>query len=253
MIPYPKFFMKAAGAILCGGLGTRIHQIAGNFPKCLLPVVGIPFLSLLASKLRSEGFKDLIAVGGHYIEALQTFILRESSLDIRVVIQQQTGTANAVRAALNHFHSVSVDIALIVNGDTILDIDYSNLLSFHTDNQSDITIVTTTRDDVQNRGAIEIDDQTRRVMRFAEGSTSHSNAGQSNCGSYLLDVSKCTAWFNSETWSSLEREALPSLLHLANVYAYCNHDRFVWDFGTPDRFNLMNEMTEKIRQIYALD
>lgn len=244
--------MKSAGVILCGGLGTRIQQISGNLPKCLLPIAGIPFLSLLISKLRSDGFEHLVVVGGPHVEELRAFTLRHNLDGVQILMHKSDGTARAVSVALDYLSSNRVDTALIVNGDTVLDISYAELLNFHEYKRSDITIVTSTRSDVQNRGAIEVDDQTNRVLRFGEGSHLHAGSGQSNCGSYLINIEKCISWFNKTALSSLEREVLPTLVSVLDVFAYCNGDRFFVDFGSVDRFAMINRMREKIRHIYAI-
>ena len=241
--------MLKTAVILCGGRGSRIEAVSPTLPKCLLPIGGVPFLSLLVRRLSSEGFSPLVLVGGHRIERLVQFVADNGWTNVQMLSDIE-GTAHAVGTALAYLSETYAGAVLVLNGDTILDLNYSEVLRYHQDKGSDITIVTSTRLDAQNFGSVEIDGKSKRVLRFGEGEGWSGSEGQSNCGCYLFNLETCIPWFAKGRWSSLEKEALPALIAVLKVFAYCNGDRFFLDFGTPDRLKIANENAQLIEKLY---
>lgn len=241
--------MHKTAVVLCGGRGTRIEAVSPTLPKCLLPIGGAPFLSLLVRRLSSEGFSPVVLVGGHRIEQLVRFVADNGWTDVQVLSDIE-GTAHAVGTAFAHLSEAYAGPVLVMNGDTILDLNYSELLRYHQEKGSDTTIVTSTRLDAQNLGAVKIDGKSKRVLGFGEGEGWSVSEGQSNCGCYLFNLDTCIPWFAKGQWSSLEKEALPALVAVLKVFAYCNGDRFFLDFGTPDRLRIANENAQLIEKLY---
>jgi len=129
--------------ILCGGQGTRIRDyLPPGLPKCMADINGRPFIEILLDKLFDAGFRcailcvaygaskivDLFAAekydGAYFPKGNGEQFHLEFTYDDRIGI----GTGGAIAAAVSEEIS---DPFLIINGDTICDIDFDALLENH--------------------------------------------------------------------------------------------------------------------------
>ncbi len=106
-------------AILCGGKGTRISTIAGDLPKALIPVAGVPFLAHQLRWLRAAGATDVVLLVGYRADLITAFAGDGAEFGLRIRYHadgaQPKGTAGAVKAAL----PLLGDTFLTVYGDSL--------------------------------------------------------------------------------------------------------------------------------------
>ncbi len=69
--------------LLAAGMGTRLHPLTLDTPKCLTEVGGVPILKRLVDNLRAQGFKRLIVVIGHLGNCIKEF-LQQHAGDMQV-------------------------------------------------------------------------------------------------------------------------------------------------------------------------
>ncbi|MCD4755394.1 MAG: phosphocholine cytidylyltransferase family protein [Deltaproteobacteria bacterium] len=60
--------------LLAAGVGSRLHPLTQNKPKCLTMVDGVPILGQLVSCLDQHRFKRLVVVTGHFENCIQDFL-----------------------------------------------------------------------------------------------------------------------------------------------------------------------------------
>lgn len=110
-------------AILAGGLGTRLGDLARDLPKALVPVLGRPFLFHQLDLLRERGIHRVVLCIGHRGDAIRDAVSREAlgDLDVRFVSDPPglLGTGGAIRNALPELG----DTFFTLYGDSYLDID----------------------------------------------------------------------------------------------------------------------------------
>jgi len=91
-------------AILCGGKGTRVSEVAGDLPKSLIPIAGEPFLAHQLRRLASEGVREVTLLTGYRGDAIRDFVGDGRSFALRVRYSEDgdepRGTAGAIRRAL---------------------------------------------------------------------------------------------------------------------------------------------------------
>ena len=123
--------MNLQCAILVGGLGSRLGEVAKATPKPLLDVAGTPFLEVLLAEARRRGFRDFLLLAGHRSERVEAFLAErqiESRFDCRVTIcvePEPLGTGGA----LTHAASRLRDEFLLLNGDTWFDFNWLDLIA----------------------------------------------------------------------------------------------------------------------------
>ena len=110
-------------AILCGGKGTRIAEIAGELPKALVPVAGAPFLTHQLRWLRDAGVKDVVLLTGYRGDLIREFAGDGAEFGLRIEYGEDgplpRGTAGAIANAL----PLLGDAFLTVYGDALLQAD----------------------------------------------------------------------------------------------------------------------------------
>lgn len=115
---------KVKAIILAGGFGTRLAPVLEpGMPKCLAPVMGRPMVDLIIRNLRKQGIKD-ITLALHY--QADKFIEKFGETLKYKIEDEPLGTGGAVKNCIENRSPV-----LVMNGDTITDIDYLDMLLHH--------------------------------------------------------------------------------------------------------------------------
>jgi NDP-sugar pyrophosphorylase family protein len=129
--------MKAV--ILAGGKGRRLLPYTTNFPKPLMPIGERPILEIVIEQLRQHGFSDIIIATGHMEGLIRAFFQGGDAHGVAISYSkedQSLGTAgplNLVRDRLD-------DTFLMMNGDVLTDLDYSQMLKYHKERKATATI-----------------------------------------------------------------------------------------------------------------
>ena len=131
-------YMKAI--ILAGGEGTRLRPYTTVFPKPLVPLGSKPILDIIVQQLDYYGFRDIVLTVGYLAELIQAYFQntngRFSDVNISYEMEKSpTGTAGSLGSisGLN-------ETFLVMNGDILSSIDYSDLVSYHKEKGGILTI-----------------------------------------------------------------------------------------------------------------
>jgi D-glycero-alpha-D-manno-heptose 1-phosphate guanylyltransferase len=143
--------------ILAGGLGTRLSSRLVDVPKSMAPIAGRPFLAILLDELIDAGCRRVILSVGHLRQSIiDTFQQNYRGVSLDYVIEEEPlGTGGAVYKALQY---ASESSALVLNGDTFLDADFSAILALHDSNGRPMTMAVTKVEDMARYGGVVIRD-----------------------------------------------------------------------------------------------
>jgi D-glycero-alpha-D-manno-heptose 1-phosphate guanylyltransferase len=116
--------------VLAGGLGTRLRAVVGDVPKPLAPVAGRPFITYLLERLEKQGVTTAIVSVGYLAEAVISALgPRYGNMALRYCREDMPlGTGGGIRKALAMASRYPV---LVLNGDTLIDVDYGALIASH--------------------------------------------------------------------------------------------------------------------------
>ena len=112
--------------VLAGGFGTRLRSVVPDLPKPMAPVAGRPFLEILLTMLARKGVQRAVLSLGYQADVIVRHF-GTAFEGVKLVHEIETtplGTGGALRAALARCES---DAALVVNGDTFLDLELEAL------------------------------------------------------------------------------------------------------------------------------
>jgi NDP-sugar pyrophosphorylase family protein len=117
--------------VLTAGLATRLRPLSLVRAKAAIPVGGEPIVRRILRWLRASGVEDAV-LNLHYLPHTITHVLGDGSdLDMRVRYsweQPVLGSAGGPRLALP---LLDADTFIIVNGDTLTDVDLAALIEEH--------------------------------------------------------------------------------------------------------------------------
>ena len=224
--------------ILCGGLGTRLRAAVPDRPKALAEVSGKPFLDILLAELTSQGLRRFVLCVGHGAEQIIARYERGSEGRISFSREEQPlGTAGAIARALPLVRS---EPFLVLNGDSLCQVSYTELLDFHQSTGATLTIVGVPFAERRDTGAMRAD-QGQRVIEFVEkGSSAGPGALYTNAGIYVMTGAAITS-ARDKVPCSLEFDVFPVLAASGRCFVF-PAERPLVDIGTPERLKAANDL-----------
>jgi NDP-sugar pyrophosphorylase family protein len=209
--------------VLAGGLGTRLRPLTDSLPKVLVPVLGRPFLEHVLEDLARQGFRRFVLSVGFLAEQIEDHFGDGARLGCQLEYVREDrplGTGGAVRRAL----PVLGETFVVVNGDTLLELDLARLLSTHRREGQLLTLAAARVPDRGRYGALGV--EGGRVVRFEEKQPGAGpglvNGGVCAMNPALLDGAPAGPF-------SLERDWLPR--HAGRIAVFETRGYFV-DMGT---------------------
>lgn len=223
--------------VLAGGMGTRLRGQVPNVPKVLAIVRGRPFLTYLLDWLCDSGTREVVLCTGFRAEMVQQAIgARYRSLDVRYSVEREPlGTGGAARLALNLLEASDGQV-IVMNGDTLVDLDLGAMLRHHVVSGAQGTVAVTHAQDAGRFGTVAVD-QGMWIRRFAEKQSETPSAWVS-MGIYVLER-RLLGEAPSGTRASIEYDLLPRWVE-TGLSAYVSSGRFV-DIGTPESYAAVND------------
>jgi NDP-sugar pyrophosphorylase family protein len=223
-----------SGAILAGGLGTRLRDRVWDRPKVLADVDGRPYVTHLLDQLVDAGLSHVVLLTG-YMGDMVRETLGETYAGLRLVYSCEPsplGTAGALRLALPLLTSPAT---LLLNGDSYCDVSLAMFWDFHSTNAAPASLVLTWVDDTARFGRVHCEQE--RVVCFEEKRA--GGAGWINAGVYLLSRNLIED-IPVQTPVSLERDFLPSVASHGCLCGFQTIGRFL-DIGTPESYSMAGQ------------
>lgn len=232
--------------IMAGGKGTRISSIASDIPKPMIKIEGKPVLEHEIECLRSQGFTDLIITVSHLGQVIIDYFGDGSKFGVNIQYYNEEhplGNAGALFKLRNHLDG---DF-LLLNADSIFDIDFNRFVDYHKQKGGLVTLFTHPNSHPYDSGVIIANDNgtvdkwlTKEDIR-PEWYKNRVNAGLHVINPIVLDKSEIDPNLVGEEVNGkilkvdLDRQILKPLCGTGNMYCY-DSPEYVKDMGTPERF-----------------
>jgi D-glycero-alpha-D-manno-heptose 1-phosphate guanylyltransferase len=227
--------------LLVGGMGTRLRSVVSSIPKPMALVGDRPFLELLVRQLRHQCIRRLVMCTCHLAEQIESEFGDGRELDMEIRYSKEAhplGTAGALKFAqrlLNNNHPF-----LVMNGDSFLEIDFSQLISFHGEHSGLVSMAVTRVQNARRYGTVQVH-RSGRVIGLAEKADTDTGA-LVNAGVYVF--SHAVLDQIPEAAASLERDIFPRLLD-HGVYALEQKGMFI-DIGTPEDYARAQTISDRL-------
>jgi NDP-mannose synthase len=214
--------------LLAGGKGTRLQPFTAAFPKPLVPLDDVPVIELLVEQLRHFGLTELTVVTGHLAELIRAFLGDGERFGVRIdYLKEETPLDTAGCLGLLPRRD---EPFLVMNGDLLTTLDFSQLLGFHQRYRPIATIATYRRDVKIDLGVVKVGPDGRLVDYIEKPSYDFFVS----MGVYCFDPRV------SDYVEPGERIAMPELmlrLRDAGESVLCYQEDCYWlDIGRPDDY-----------------
>ena len=257
--------------ILGGGRGTRLFPLTHQRSKPAVPIGGkYRLIDIPISLSLHAGLQRIFVLTQFNSASLNRHIAQTYRLDVfsggfvEVIAAEQTpdnagwfqGTADAVRQAARHFENYDAEYFLILAGDHIYRMDFSELIDAHIESGADITIAAqpVTPEDATGMGIFHFD-KGGRITAFEEkpnadrlveignsvpkgasfSPTSADMPFMASMGIYVFSREVLLDLINNTPGIDFGKELIPAALSTHRVHAYFY--RGYWaDVGTVRAF-----------------
>jgi mannose-1-phosphate guanylyltransferase len=145
--------------VLTAGLGTRLRPLTDVRAKPAIPVAGDPMIRHIIRWLVSQGASDLV-LNLHYLpETIAAVVGDGADLSARVRYSWEQpevlGSAGGPRLALP---LVGADVFLVVNGDTLTDLDIAPMVKSHAESGARVTLALVPNREFTRYGGVCLDE-----------------------------------------------------------------------------------------------
>jgi mannose-1-phosphate guanylyltransferase / phosphomannomutase len=209
--------------------------MTANQPKPMLPVVNRPIMEHVLRLLRRHGLTETVVTVQFLASIVRNYF--GDGEDFGMSLQYATeetplGTAGSVKNAEDALRD---EPFLVISGDALTDIDLSDLIAFHKDNQALVTVALARVPDPLEFGIV-IAAEDGKIQRFLEKPTwGQVFSDTVNTGIYVMEPEVLAELPAGESvdWSS---EVFPRLLERgAPLYGWVA-DGYWEDVGSPDSY-----------------
>ncbi len=178
---------KVASIVLAGGQGTRLYPLTQTRCKPSVCFGGrYRLIDIPISNSLNAHINRIFIISQYFASSLHQHILETYQLDyfrqskIQMLCPEETpnrklwfkGTADAVRQNLEHFENAQVDYFLILSGDQLYNINFTEMLNFAKTQDADLVIasIPVEEEEAKRMGLLKIDSSCR-IQEFHEKPT----------------------------------------------------------------------------------
>lgn len=161
--------MSTRAVILAGGKGSRLGPYTTVLPKPLLPIGDRAILDVVVHQLRDLGFADITLAVGHLAHLVRAVMGDGSKWGVSIDYQEETEPLGTV-GPLGDIDRLD-DSFLVMNGDVLTTLDYSDLMDLHRESGNLLTIASHRRVVRTDYGVLHVNGsagRTRTVTGFEE-------------------------------------------------------------------------------------
>ena len=229
--------------IMAGGKGTRISSIAKDIPKPMIKIGGKPVLEHEITLLKQQGLTDIIITISYLGNVITDYFGDGKKFGVHIEYfyeNQPLGNAGA----LFKLKSQLTEDFLLLNADSMFNIDFQRFIDFHRQKGGLVTLFTHPNSHPYDSSLLITDDNhsvkkwlTKEDVR-PKWYKNRVNAGLHIISPKLLDIEI------DKQKIDLDRDLLKPLAGTNKMFAY-DSPEYVKDMGTPDRFMQVSSDYEK--------
>lgn len=237
---------KVDCVILAGGFGTRLKPLTDSKPKPLMKILDTAVLCHVVSNARKISPHSITVSTGCKGDMIDAFC-KSNCPD--VVCKREMiplGTAGGVKNCCGQ----DFDALLVLSGDAFFDFDLKSAVDFHFENQNDVTIVTSRKENPTEYGVVITDDEQNIISFCEKPGWNRVRSDLVNTGIYLLSkraVDSIPDGFEYDFSKNLFPRLMKESARLKSFYC----DGFWCDIGTIDEYYMCNRLAASGKLAFA--
>ncbi len=254
-----KSYDNVMGVIMGGGQGTRLYPLTKERAKPAVPIAGkYRLIDIPISNCINSGIFKIAVLTQFNSVSLHRHISQAYNFDmfhtgwVQIWAAEQTplandwyqGTADAVRKQLIEIKTAHVPFVLILAGDHLYRMDYSDMIHFHWDKQADVTVAVqpVSREEAPHLGILKRN-ADKRITTFAEkpktpdmlekmvSQPQSDKPYYGSMGIYLFNIEVLLDVLENSTAEDFGKDVIPEAIKHHNVFGY-EYTGFWADIGT---------------------
>jgi dTDP-glucose pyrophosphorylase len=217
--------------IMAGGIGKRLHPYTKDVPKPMLPINGQPMIEGLVNSLRTQGFGQIFISINHFGEQIENHFGNGAKFGVNIDYIKEPfpmGTAGSLSLLPEINESI-----LVVNGDVLTNLNFSNVFKYHQKQDSLITVCIRSHE-VQIPYAV-VNIKNNKIQELVEKPTYSFSV---NAGIYVLRPDVLKRIPNERYDMTVLLEDL--INNDLSIGAFPMHENWR-DIGTPMDYNAVNK------------
>src|SRR5690606_34086485 len=264
--------------VLGGGRGSRLFPLTYSRSKPAVPISGkYRLVDIPISNCLNSGYNRILVLTQYNSASLNSHIKNSYHFDIfsrgfvDILAAEQNvesdkwyqGTADAVRQSMKHLTKYEYDYILILSGDQLYQMDFRELIEFHCQNESQITIATIPVNAVDAPGfGILKSDEQGNITSFiekpapellqdwksevSEKSKSEGKEYLASMGIYVFSKTILKKMFDEDPGDDFGGELIPNAIGSYKIMSF-QYDGYWTDIGTIQAFFDANlELTQDL-------
>jgi mannose-1-phosphate guanylyltransferase len=169
--------------LLAGGLGSRLHPLTLDLPKCLVPVAGRPLLDYWLALCRREGITDVLLNVSQHVALVERWLAAHRDAPRVRLVHEEHPVGNAGTVARNRTFVEGQESFWILYSDNLTDVRLDDLRRFHASHDGLATLALFHAPDPRAAGIVELAPDGR-IMAVAE-KPEQPRGSLANAGIYL--------------------------------------------------------------------
>lgn len=215
--------------LLAAGLGSRLKPYTNSWPKCLMPICGVPLLEYWISDLIRAGASRIFVNTHHHSQIVHEFLARPRFSGVVEILYEERlkGTAGTLRDLLKHLPKQ--ESFWLVHADNWCGFDLSLMQKAHGQNRASgamATMMTFVSEDPQSCGIVSLDDRGFVSEIFEKCEDPPGNLA--NAAVYILEPDVLAQTVANEGAFDFTGEILPDFV---GSIATIHNDRTHRDIG----------------------
>lgn len=224
--------MKAV--IMAGGKGTRISSVARDIPKPMISIEGKPVLEHEIDCLREQGFTDIIITVSHLGDIIMNHFGDGSDFGVNIEYYFEKEPLGNAGALFKIKDKLTEDF-LLLNADSVFDIDFNRFVDYHREKGGLVTLFTHPNSHPYDSGLI-IADENMAVEKWLTKEDSRPEFYKNRVNAGLHIISPVLLENEIDTPKiDLDRQILKPLAGTGKMFCY-DSPEYVKDMGTPERY-----------------
>src|ERR1700730_6211145 len=231
--------------ILAGGKGTRLKPYTITLPKPLVPVGGeLPILEIVIRQLKNAGFDHVTIAVNHMAELVMAFFGDGSRWQTKIDYSIEESALSTI-GPLTLIPNLPPNF-LVMNGDILCDLDYSDFYHYHLAQQNEVTVSVYNRTTTIDFGVITYDSD-HVAKKFGEKPVYHFDVSM---GVYCLNRTVVYQLPKGKPYG-IDNLMLDGIRNGKRI-GVRPFEGFWLDLGRPEDFDLANERYEGLKSRLGL-
>jgi mannose-1-phosphate guanylyltransferase len=232
---------RVKGFVLAAGFGERMRPITEYIPKPLLPIGNLPLIGYALKLLAYHGITDVIVNLHHRGAVLQEALGDGSAYGVSITYSEEEEILGTGGGLKKMHEQLSDDTFVVVNSDTLLDVNLHAALAAHRERNALATMVL--REDKRKGefGRIEIDKSGRIRRILGHGGPDGESLSQDElepfmfAGVHILEP-RFLEYIPPDVNTCINRYAYTKALSNGELLGSFITEGYFADAGTPQRY-----------------